>query len=390
MSNINWQADLDQLAHELPMLHKNLFFNQEREQFTASISTLKENVKSMDIYAIVMEIARIVAAIGDAHTSVALPRYNRLPLECYWFQEGIFIIATLPAFADLLYHKVVKINGMQIDKVIELLTEVVAHENQSFLRSQLPDYLICADILFGLTIADSIENITLTLESQNSGQRNVIIPTIKYQDWQSGAIQQKVRAADELPLYRKNKEKYFWSEFDPVKKLLYINYNSCKDMPDCTVEEFSHQLVQAIQSNGDIQNMVIDLRNNGGGNSELFKGYLKWLSTFDRLNCQGRLFVIVGRDTFSSALLNTYYLKFNTHALFLGEPTGGKPNCYGEVKYLSLNSSGLYIRYSTKYYELIDDNILPSFIPDVQFAVRFADYIQNIDPCIDWIYQEID
>ncbi|MBP2658771.1 MAG: peptidase [Firmicutes bacterium] len=389
MSNMDWQADLDQLAKELPLLHRNLFFNQAREQFSANINTLKECVNNMDRYRIVMEIAKIVAAVGDAHTMVALPQHNRLPFTCYWFQEGIFITSTLPKFRDLLHHKVVKIEGLSINKVIERLSGIIAHENQSLLMSQLPEYLICADVLLGLNIADNVKSVKITLENCNNEQLEVILPTIKYSDWQLDILYEKERMS-EVPFYRKNKDKYFWSEFDQVKKLLYINYNNCKNMTSYTVEEFSHQLIQDIKSNKDIEKLVIDLRNNGGGNSELFKDFLKWLSTFERLNCQGRLFVIVGRDTFSSALLNTYYLKFNTNALFLGEPTGGKPNCYGEVKYLLLNSSGLYIRYSTKYYELIDDNSLLSFMPDVSFEVTFADYLKNLDPCIDWIYQEID
>jgi len=388
MPNINWQADLDQLANELPLLHKNLFFNQTEEQFQDSIWSLKERLAKLDIYSIVMEIARIVAAVGDAHTAVSLPRNNRLPLECYWFQEGIFITATVPEFENLLHHKVVKIDGMPIDSVIERLSGIVSHENRSFLMAQLPDYLICADILFGLDISRDSKSVKITVENLSSEQRDVLIPTIKYEEWRPGALQE-TGTSDELPLYRRNRDEYFWSEFAVEKRLLYINYNHCKDMPTRTVREFSRQLIKDIKSNADIQSMVIDLRNNSGGNSELFKGFLKWLSTFGRLNRQGRLFVIVGRDTFSSALLNTFYLRFNTHAVFLGEPTGGKPNHYGEVKYLSLNSSGLYIRYSTKYYEFGDDDSLPSFMPDVAFAVNFADYSQNIDPCIDWIYREI-
>jgi len=388
MTKIDWQADLDQLATELPMLHENLFFNLEADQFNTSINTLKGRLDKMDNYPIVMEIAQIVAAVGDAHTSVALPRDSRLPLECYWFQEGIFITATLPEFEELLHHKVVKVDGMPIDVVIERLSRIVSHENQSFLMSQVPNYLICADILYGLNIAHNIKSVRITIETSNNEERDVLLPTIKYEEWQVGTVDEKTRAFNELPLYRKNQGKYFWSEFNPEKKLLYINYNNCKDMPNLTVREFSDQLINDIKSNAAIERMVIDLRNNGGGNSELFKGFLKWLSTFGRLNRQGKLFVIVGRDTFSSALLNTFYLKNNSHAVFLGEPTGGKPNHYGEVKYLSLNSSGLYIRYSTKYYELDDDSNLPSFMPDALFAVTFKDYIQNIDPCMDWILQE--
>lgn len=387
MREIDWRADLNQLAEELPKLHKNLFFNQEANQFYSRIRNLKNCIDHMNIYTIVMEIAKIIAAIGDAHTAVALPRHSRLPFECYWFQEGIYITLTTPEFEDLLFHKVVNIDGNPIEDVIKHLSKIVSHENQSFLKSQIPDHLICVDMLFGLNISNKIENVRITIEDQYHEQRDVILPTIKYDEWKPDALYDKATAYQALPLYRKNKGKYFWSEFVREKKLLYINYNKCKDMPTLMVRDFSNQLINDIESNADIQRVVIDLRNNGGGNSELFKGFMKWLSTFDRLNRRDKLFVIVGRDTFSSALLNAYYLKMNTHAFFLGEPTGGMPNHYGEVKYLSLSSSGLYIRYSTKYYEL-DDKTLPSFIPDVEFPVKFKDYIQNIDPCLAWITEE--
>ena len=386
MSNINWHADLEQIALELPRLHKNLFFNLDEETFYSSLSNLKERLENLDTYSIVMEIARIIASIGDAHTAVAMPRHNRLPFECYWFQEGIFITSTLPQFGNLLHYKVVKIEGISIEDVIERLSSIISYENESFLRSQLPDYLICADLLIGLDVINNNQTVNITVENLNNEQIDVNLPTIKYETWQSAALLASVNALDELPLYRKNSEKFYWSEFNSEKKLLYINYNQCKDMQTYTVSEFSQQLRMDIQVNSDIQRLVIDLRNNGGGNSELFRGFLTWLSTFQRLNCNGKLFVIVGRDTFSSALLNTYLLKFDTAAIFLGEPTGGKPNCYGEVKYLSLNSSGLYIRYSTKYYELIDDNTLASFMPDVLCEVTFENYIRNSDPCLDWIY----
>lgn len=389
MSNINWLADLEQLASELPKLHKNLFFNHEKDLFYRSISTLKERVETMDNYTIVMKIASIVAAIGDAHTAVALPRNNRLPFECYWFQEGIFITSTLPDFGNLLHSKVIKIGDMLIHNVIERLSKIISHENQSFLKAQLPDYLICADILLGLDIIDNVQSVEITVETAHNEQLELNTPTIKYEDWQPAAILSDVKASNTMPLYRQNQDKFYWSQFDSGNKLLYINYNQCKDMQSCTVSEFSKQLMMDLQINTNIQRLVIDLRNNGGGNSELFRGFLTWLSTFERLNRKDRIFVIVGRDTFSSALLNTYYLKFNTTAIFLGEPTGGKPNCYGEVKYLSLNSSGLYIRYSTKYYDLVEDDTLPSFMPDYLFDVTFENYVQNIDPCLDWIYRYI-
>ena len=381
---LDWQTDLFQLAKELPLLHKNLFFNSQREQFFDDIDKLIALSNELDNPLIVMEIARIVAKIGDAHTSVALPHFNRLPLECFWFDEGLFITATTKDYSRIIHRKIVEINSVPIAIVIERLTKVISHENKSFLRSQLPKYLVCADILIGLELIDDLSKIDVTSENR-LGERNLSsLPIMKYSDCRINT-----NADSAVPLFRTNRDKHFWKKFIPNKKLLYINYNNCKDMVGQTVGEFTESAIDDITGNIDIQQLVIDIRNNGGGNSELFKPFLLWLRRFERFNKKNRLFVIVGRDTFSSALLNTYYLKFNTKAVFVGEPTGGKPNCYGEVQYLQLRHSGLYIRYSTKYYQLVSDDHLLSFLPDKLFSVKFSEYQDNIDPCLEWICRRI-
>ncbi len=56
---------------------------------------------------------------------------------------------------------------------------------------------------------------------------------------------------------------------------------------------------------------------------------------------RGKIFVVIGRRTFSSGLLNAHDLAARTRAILIGEPTGGKPNSYGEVESFTLPRSGL-------------------------------------------------
>lgn len=170
----------------------------------------------------VMEIARIVASIGDAHTAVAVPRFNRLPFSCYWFQEGIYITSALTEYAALLNARIVKIDGLPIEEVVAKLTKIVSHENQSFLKSQLPEYLICADILFGLEIIGDFEWIQITVESLSGETLDMNVPTIKYPVWQETPLLHTTQAGEVLPLYRRNQNLFYWSEWIPKKKLLYM------------------------------------------------------------------------------------------------------------------------------------------------------------------------
>src|SRR3989442_15208168 len=64
---------------------------------------------------------------------------------------------------------------------------------------------------------------------------------------------------------------------------------------------------------------------------------------------KGHLFVITGRLTFSAAMNLASRLEHETHATFVGEPTGSRPNHYGEAVTLTLPASGITARGSTPY-----------------------------------------
>jgi len=325
-----------------------------------------------------MEIARIVASSKDAHTAAMLPRNYRFPFDCYPFEEGLFITATNDENKDLLYKKIMKIDNYDINIVCEKLTQVISHENMQFVLSSIPSFIVCADILYGIEVIEDIEKVVITIENEDGNKFEKTVIPVKYSDYKI-----QINPSSVLPLYRQNSGKFYWSNFD--KGIFYINYNKCKDMDELSVKEFCSQLILEITSNTQIEKLVIDLRNNTGGNSELFEPFLLWISQNESINQKGRLYVIVGRDTFSSALLNTYFTKSRTNAVFIGESTGGKPNCFGEVKYLQLSSSGLYIRYSTNYFDIIEDDNQLSYIPDIGLKVTFQDYLSNRDSCMDYI-----
>jgi hypothetical protein len=79
----------------------------------------------------------------------------------------------------------------------------------------------------------------------------------------------------------------------------------------------------------------------------LLMPFINQIKANKKINKKGRLFVIIGRQTFSSAILNAISFKNNTEAIFVGEPTGGKPNHYGEIKVFTLKNSPIRVQYST-------------------------------------------
>jgi hypothetical protein len=69
-----WQEDLRHLAEEMPKRHKNLYHLMTCTQFETAIKCLQERIPSLARHQIIVELARIVAMVGDGHTNIAPTR----------------------------------------------------------------------------------------------------------------------------------------------------------------------------------------------------------------------------------------------------------------------------------------------------------------------------
>jgi len=82
--------------------------------------------------------------------------------------------------------------------------------------------------------------------------------------------------------------------------------------------------------------------------------------------------------------MNALDFRNKTKALLVGEPTGGRPNHFGEVKTFTLPYSGLTISYSTNYFRFAKDDT-PSLLPDIPAEPSSADYFAGRDPALEAI-----
>ncbi|GCD12195.1 S41 family peptidase [Clostridium tagluense] len=384
--NTRWLEDINFLCRELSLKHKNLFFQKNKEDFFKEIESLKTDIESLSNYEIKLEIAKIVASMGDAHTYVPLNVNLLLPLELYWFADGIYVIVAPQQYKEILYRKIIKINNIDIEEVINILSSIISYENETYLKSQLPKYLPAIELLYDLGLVNDIDILELTFEDENKKERTLEIESMPLGEWKElyNLINNDLMYSTNLPLYRRNSHKNYWFEYIDASSIVYFKYDACKDMPPKDVVTFCSELISFIEAHI-VEKLIIDLRNNFGGNSSLLNPFIEYIINCDKINKTGNLFIIIGRETFSSALLNSFFLKENTSAIFLGEPTGGKPNCYGEVQRFILKNSGLTVCYSTEYYKIIEDDTLLSLLPDVNIDFTIQNYINNEDPCFEYI-----
>lgn len=350
--NDSWNEDIDFLRDNLIKKHKKLFFNTSKEAFEEKVILLKSQINDLDFYEIKVELSRLVASIKDAHTSVAFYISKYLPFRFYFNDDGIYIIDAKLGYENLLYKKVDKIEDTSIDEVLEKLSKVVSYENEYFLKAQSMRYLQAVDILYGLLICDDIHSVKMTIEGEE-----VDIETFEGKD----LVYVK---QENLPLHRQRDKENYWFKYLGDEETLYVKYNFCREQEGLSIEEKINETIEFINKNN-IKRLTIDISNNFGGDSTLINPLIEYIKGNRDINVKPNLKLIIGRDTFSSALLNAYQFKWETNCIIIGEPSGGKPNCYGEVLRFTLPNSKFSVSYSTIYYKLIDDDNLMALYPDM-------------------------
>jgi len=382
-----WEEDLDYLATQLERRHKNLYHNVSKDDFAAAVTALKDRLPDLDDQGRFVEFVKLVASVGDAHTSVSFSiPLNWFPVQMYWFKEGIYVTAAAEEYAELLGKRLVSIGGVAIEEVYQGLTPVIAHENGAMLKSGFVNAARCAEVLRHQGFIDSLAEGAFEFEDRNGNRETITLKSVP-----NNAKFNVVRLEDSLEktntvLSRRNPQELYWYEYVDSEKMLYFQYNSCTEDKNKPVGKLTRELMDFVDTH-DVEKFVLDLRNNGGGDSRVMQPLLSALAEFPKINKKGHLFVVVGRSTFSSAILNALTLKNETEAIFVGEPTGGRPNHFGEVKSFNLPNSGLSVRYSTKYFRYSDDDS-ESLFPDILVEPSFSDFVSNTDSVLqairDW------
>ena len=97
----------------------------------------------------------------------------------------------------------------------------------------------------------------------------------------------------------------------------------------------------------------------------------------------GKLYVLMGRNTFSAAQNFIAQLDKRTRAVFVGEPSSSKPNFVGEENNLTLPWSGAIISISNRYHENIPGDKREWIEPDIKIELSSSDYFANRDPILE-------
>jgi len=382
-----WAQAVSYLGNQLPYLHVNPYFKVSESEFQQSVIQLAAEIPNLKDEQIIVRMMRIVASIGDGHTRVypdAEPlNYPSLPLEMRWLDDGLIVVAASPEYEQAIGAKVVQIGGHPIAEVREEVNSLIATDNEMELLNSSPAYVSMPALFYGLDLIPQKDRVTFGFESQDGSNFDLeLVPVAKTESLAS--IYEKMGVP--RPLYEQDRESFYWYQYLPDSNIVYVQYNVCAEDKNKPFKPFVEEVFDLVDQHPDSR-LVLDLRFNGGGNEAVLTPFLKAIRARPALNTKGKLFVLIGRGTFSSALQNAITLHEDMNAILIGEPTGGKPNHYGEVRYFNLPNVGLLVQYSTRYWLNYPASDPLTLEPDISATLTISDLLTGHDPALEAVLQ---
>jgi len=397
------RADLDFVANQLPALHADFFYQLDRSAFQAAVDNLNAKIGNLTDAEFYVQLAALVAMAGDAHTIIyltgisPLPNgFRNFPLQLRWLDDGVFVTAAPPEYAQALSAKLVRVGGVPIDQVMQSLATIIPHDNDQWLQYMSQLYLTGQQILQGLDIAPAGATTPLAFRTLAGEEFTLNVGTSD-----TASVLAPSPSDGPVPDYLANPNAYYWVEYLPEERLVYFKYNICGDDPTNPFAGFTAKTMNMLDANP-VDTLVMDFRGNTGGRTSYFSQFgLEMAKRLPALaaNPQFRIYVAIDKGTFSSGMDDAMQFKssdipaeleslgtpadLSGRIIAIGQPTGGRPSGYGSVQPFTLPGSRLAGQYSTAFVPApngIPDG--PSFLPDVRIGVRSTDYFARHDPVL--------
>lgn len=384
-----WRYDIDFLVGEMKRMHYRWSVEGLPAGVEDGANSLKARISKLSDEEIAVGIQRLLAKLEDGHSNLRPIRpsapFKRLPLRFYKFEEGLYIIKAPADHPDLKGAKVLAIGGKPVEHLWPGLSDIVSRDNEQGINWIGPIYLNFLPIMRDLGAkvdGDSVELKVSKVDGQEGNVKVTAEPFVHPKD-----DKMEPYKTEGVPLYLRQIGDNYWFEPLPEAKALYFQYNQVANKDREPVSAFALKLRKYLAENP-IENLIIDVRHNNGGNSYLNRELIRTFVTFEAAK-QGRIFLITGRNTFSAAQNFTNDVCRMTNATVVGEPSSSKPFFIGESAPFVLPYSKLGGTISTRLHTVDARDMRVWIAPDIPVPVTAADYLANRDAALEAVLEVI-
>ncbi len=394
LTKADWQSDLKFLQQTVHKDYSFLFKNISAKEFDALVDQLYLAIPGMQDHEILAGFARIVSAFKYGHTDISWRqspiKYHVTPFNFYWFSDGIYIEGTDKKYAALAGAKLTKVEGMPVMEALEKIKPLVPAENDQYFKAYGLDFFTVPEALHAQQISQTLKkSVTYTFEKDGKTMEHTIAAIEAFRfPRQYGFVSSRndwvtVRNSNSTPPYLKNLERIYYFEYIPDHKTLYVRHSQIQDDSTENIPAFYKRVFDFIDKN-EVEKLVLDLRLNGGGNNYKNKPVITGIIESKKINQPGKLFVIIGRRTFSACQNLVNELSNYTNALFVGEPTSENINFYGDNQKVELPKSKLPVYLSFAWWQDKPQwENAPWLAPHLAVDMSFEEYKTNKDPVLE-------
>lgn len=381
----SWRADLDVYEETLEANHIDLFNTVSRKTFSRELAALRDELDKMDEEEIVVALMALTRKIGDGHSAIPLwgTPYKRFPFEVTIVGDEVVLTGTSAEHASLLGARLVSINNAPSAKVIASVSKIAPFvENGQSMVVRTGMYMLVSELLTGLGFTE--DDGEAMLEFEKDGRRLSIatapIDKAAFADAIISRLDYRKGYATE-PFFKVNDE--FWASSANDGETIYIRFDAYPS--EAEIDEMGMALLGYIGEHAS-KNLIIDLRENFGGDLYLGLKLAAYLNTADSIDWKNGVYALIGAKTFSAAMSNSAQYRQLLNARLIGEPTGGRPCGYQDMGQFNLPNSGLLVTYSKRRFCIEEGEAV---IPDIVVPMTKADYIALHDAALEQALADI-
>lgn len=345
-----YKKELKQILNIIEEKHIDMYFNITKEELNKYVEELLNKHELKDEYDLYYYTNVIIKKIFDRFDSHTYLIWNdadfNLPIRLRYIDNKLYITRTDEDNIDLLYGQILKINNVDINKLIEEIKAMTAYSTDGYLQIKIETILYNGIKLMSLP---SIDSNTKEFEYEILIDNKIVKRKLTKQ-------------TNELIDLNKWKKNY---SYEIIDNSIYIVYNACKEDYKGQMQELVNNIKQKSEEKN-IENFIIDLRGNMGGNADYIKPLIEFLKG-------KKVVTLTNNYIFSGGRWALIDLK-NIGSKFIGTEIGTTLNCFGNIK---VERPSKYILPVSEKYFYYDEN--SKSIKQIKEKEDFIEFKNNID-----------
>lgn len=383
-----WRADIDFMQRELEYRHINLYHQIDANFFELELLRIKQQLASLTEAGVAIELMRVIKQVGDGHTQFAYwgSKYHRYPLELRHFDKDLRVIGIARQHQSLLGAKLVAIEGTALEKLQQLIEPILQGvENIYSAQQRFVETITVAEILYGLKISQSLQQTRFTFKLPTGEELDISLDSLPSQALHQNTMASLKRTTLTNFVPQNISIDGMDVQLSSNNQIMYLDFHHYPRIS--AMEDFVENLSNLLRKKN-TKAVIIDLRNNGGGDFFVGLQLARALIMVDNLNWREGIYVLIGRKTFSAAMSNAAQYRQLLNATLVGEPTGANPVGYQDAGTFQLPHSGWTLMYSKRMYRF-QETPTAGIQPDIRITLDWKLLQQGRDNQLEWILEDL-